>query len=168
MYNTLIHTINKETVSYFHILIAICLNNIIQFHQFIRRTKCKLIVAKIVISSNVFIYYQIPSLLKRGLHSACRIVGFMKHLSSNSCICFELKLDKPIDLHKPFNTNFSMALQVSTGSISSAKRKCPSSSFGHIWSPCFYINVNELGAESLKLFYYKINEIVELKLMFHG
>ena len=81
--------------------------------------------------------YQIPSLLKRGLHSACRIVGFMKHLSSSSWICLELKLDKPIDLHSPFSTSFSIALHVSVISISSANKKWPSSSFGHISSPCF-------------------------------
>ena len=46
------------------------------------------------------IYHRL-SLLMRGLHSAWRTEGLMKPRSRISWICFELKLDNPIDLVRP-------------------------------------------------------------------
>ena len=97
--------------------------------------------------------YHKLSLLMRGLHSAWRTEGLMNPRSRISWICFELKLDNPIDLvrpeetwiyfndwnstqlrpltvHWPLSTSFSIALQVSIGSRSSLSLRRPSLSLG--------------------------------------
>ena len=84
-------------------------------------------------------------LLNLGLHSAWSIAGTVSEFSIKIRICCELKLDRPKAFVRPFSTNFSMAFQVSKGSMSSANRKWPSSSLGHIWSPSFCRAIKNVG-----------------------